>query len=120
MEDLVILTPHVISKTLQKLVSLQHLQVEAIRSSHAITSILLHRSKPMSPSTSLSSANFDQKWIGLKVHISDPEGTTTEWTLNQKIHERERDSDHHGKEARAIFRCTDADDKKCIMKVRML
>lgn len=42
MKDLVILTPHVILKTPQKLVSLQHLQVEAIHSSHITAPISLH------------------------------------------------------------------------------
>lgn len=66
------------------------------------------------------STHFDQTWIGIKVHIHTPQKTTVEWTLNQKIYERERTSDHHGKEARAVFRCVDAENKKCIMKVRML
>ncbi|PCH07823.1 Hypothetical protein PENO1_010080 [Penicillium occitanis (nom. inval.)] len=74
----------------------------------------------MPQTTSHIRTNFDQKWTGLKVHIATPEKTTVEWTLSQKIYERERTSDHHGKEARAIFRCTDADNKKCIIKVRML
>jgi hypothetical protein len=74
----------------------------------------------MPQTTSHIRTNFDQKWIGLKVHIATPEKTTVEWTLSQKIYERERTSDHHGKEARAVFRCTDADNKKCIIKVRML
>ncbi|QGA16653.1 hypothetical protein EYB26_004320 [Talaromyces marneffei] len=64
--------------------------------------------------------NFDQEWIGLKVHSIDSGGETIEWILNQKIYEKQRDFDHHGKEARAIFRSTDADDKNGSMRIRML
>ena len=74
----------------------------------------------MLPSTSLTSTNFDQIWIGLKVHVTTLEKNTVEWTLDQKIYERERTSDHHGREARAIFRCTAADEQEGIIKVRML
>lgn len=120
MEDSAFLTLHLTCRNTTKVGDIQYLQVEAIRSSHLTTSPSLDPIRPMPQTTSPINTYFDQKWIGLKVHIATPEETTVEWTLNQKIYERERTSDHHGKEARAIFRCTDADNKKCIIKIRML
>lgn len=62
----------------------------------------------------------DEQWIGLKIHVEAPNGTTLEWTLEQKNYEKMRETELYGIEARAVFECSGAEDMKCVVKIFML